>query len=130
MGTTHTDVLAVGVPVGALQTGLSVPTPLSTPLVGSGQRAQPDFLINPRARGRITGTVKQKSDPVNLPLSRRVRLYRERDGALMREAWSDAAGVYSFECVEEFEKYTVVAWDYQRLYRAVVADNLQPELMT
>lgn len=130
MGTTHTDVIVAGLPITAVQVGLSTPALLLTQVVGRGHRAQPDFLINPRARGRITGTVKRKSDPLNIPLSRLVRLYRERDGALIREGWSDANGVYSFECVEELEKYTVVAWDYQRLYRAVVADNLQPELMT
>ena len=126
----YLEILCSPVHISAADTDTSMPFPVGVLMCGSGQRAQPDFLINHHARGRITGTVKQKSDPVNLPLSRRVRLYRERDGALMREAWSDAAGVYSFECVEEFEKYTVVAWDYQRLYRAVVADNLQPELMT
>lgn len=130
MGVTHTSIIAAGLPITAVQVGLSTPAILRIAVVGRGMRAQPDYLINPRARGRIVGTVKQKSDPINIPLSRRVRLYRERDGALIREVWSDAGGGYSFECVEELEKYTVVAWDYQRMFRAVVADNIQPELMT
>jgi hypothetical protein len=40
-------------------------------------------------RGRISGTVKDKGTP-NMPVRRRVRLYQDRDGLLVRETWSDA----------------------------------------
>jgi hypothetical protein len=87
-------------------------------------RARPNFNFDPTARGRIVGTVKRKSDPTNVPLKRRVRLYRDRDGMFIREGWSNTAGDYVFEYVEENEAYTVLAHDYQFNYRAVVADNL------
>lgn len=129
MGTVHADILSAFIPAGGVQLNTATPTPTATPLVGVGYRARPDFLLNSRHAGRITGTVKRKGDPANVPLVRRVRLYCERDGALMRETWSDSYGSYSFEGIDETEKYTVIAWDYQHLYRAVVADNLTPELM-
>lgn len=81
-------------------------------------------------QGRILGTVKKDDDPVDLPLRRRVRLFRERDGHLVRETWSNAnSGAYVFENIDETVRYTVLAYDYERNYRAVVADNIQPEPM-
>lgn len=80
--------------------------------------------------GRIQGTVKEDSSPSDLPLRRRVRLFREVDGLIVRETWSDAAtGVYSFDNIDMAGRYFVVAFDYEYNYRAVIADNLQPELM-
>lgn len=87
-------------------------------------RARTNYIFDPAARGRIIGTVKRKSDPSNIPLKRRVRLYRDRDGMLIREGWSTTAGDYVFEYVEEAEAYTVISHDYQHNYRAVAADNL------
>lgn len=87
-------------------------------------RALPNYSFDPAARGRIVGTVKRKSDPTNIPLKRRVRLYRDRDGMFIAETWSTTSGDYVFEYVEEWEAYTVIAHDYQFSYRAVVADNL------
>lgn len=81
-------------------------------------------------RGRIPGTVKRDADPVDLPLRRRVRLHREVDGLLVRETWSDAAtGTFSFEWIDESQRYTVIACDHLREYSAVIADNLAPEIM-
>lgn len=87
-------------------------------------RARSDFNFDPAARGRIVGTVKRKSDPSNIPLKRRVRLYRDRDGMLIRETWSDDSGNYQFDYIEEGEPHTVISHDYQHNYRAVAADNL------
>lgn len=84
----------------------------------------PDFRFSATARGRIAGTVKEKGTPTNTPLARRVRLYRDRDGMLIRESWSNAAGDYVFDNIEEGEAYTVLALDHTHTYRAVVADNL------
>ena len=80
--------------------------------------------------GRVCGTVKRKSDPVNLPVARRVRLLRESDLLLVREQWSDPiTGDYDFRFVDELQRYTVVAQDHTSAYNAVIADQLVPELM-
>ena len=48
----------------------------------------------------------------------------------MREQFSDAVtGVYDFKNIDETASYTVLSYDHLRNYRAVIADNLTPELM-
>lgn len=80
-------------------------------------------------RGRVRGTAKEKGTP-DAPVYRRVRLGRERDGMVIREQWSDpTTGAYDFQYVDELQQYTVVAYDHLRNYRAVIADNLTPEIM-
>ena len=82
-------------------------------------------------QGRIPGTVKKDADPADLPLRRRVRLIREIDGRVIRETWSDAAtGEYLFTGVSEHETYTVISYDHAHEYRAVVADNITPDVMS
>lgn len=79
---------------------------------------------------RIVGTVKEKALPTNIPLRRRVRLHREIDGRLIRETWSDAVtGNYSFENIRGDARYTIISFDYTNNYRAVIADNVAPEIM-
>lgn len=79
-------------------------------------------------KGRIIGTVKIDADPTDTPVGRRVRLVHERSGALVRDTVSDAAsGVYLFDNINIDEKYTVITYDYQNNYRAVIADNITPE---
>lgn len=79
--------------------------------------------------GRISGTVKIKGTP-NYPVSRRVRLVRDRDGVCMREVWSNpVTGAYQFDFVDPVQKYTVLAYDHEHNLRAVIADNLSPELI-
>lgn len=85
---------------------------------------RPNYLFDPKARGRIVGTVKRKDTPANVPLSRRVRLFRDSDGALIRETWSNAQGAYQFDYLEEWEAYTAISYDHTRSFRAVAADNL------
>lgn len=81
--------------------------------------------------GRIFGTVKEKDTPSNIPVHRRVRLYRDFDGQYVAETWSDATtGEYEFANIDMAHRYTVLTYDYEHDYRAVVADNLQPDLMT
>ncbi len=83
-----------------------------------------------KGRGRIAGTVKEKSSPTDKPVQRRVRLYREPDGLLVRTVWSDpVTGAYEFIGIPMDARYTVVSHDYNALYRAVLADNLAPELI-
>ncbi len=80
---------------------------------------------NANGTGTITGTVKQKALPVDIPLSRKVRLMRERDGKIVRETWSDATtGAYTFTGLDLNQAYTAIAWDHVHTYRAVIADNL------
>lgn len=80
--------------------------------------------------GKVVGTVKEKNTPANTPLRRRVRLVREIDGLQIRETWSDAAtGTYEFLQIDERHKYSVISYDHLGNYRAVIADNLTPELM-
>lgn len=84
-----------------------------------------------KGRGRIAGTVKEKASPSDKPVARRVRLYREPDGLLVRTTWSHpVTGAYEFYGIPADAKYTVVSHDYLGLYRAVLADNLAPELIT
>lgn len=80
-------------------------------------------------QGRIAGTIEEKATP-NRPLRRRVRLHRDLDGLLVREAWSDAAtGAYEFAGIDPAYRYTAIAYDYAHNHRAVVADNLTPEVL-
>jgi hypothetical protein len=84
-----------------------------------------DHLGNQGAFGTITGTVKVSDTPSNDPVHRRVRLYRDRDGVMVAETWSDATtGAYTFNEVDSAFKYTVIAYDYEHNYRAVAADNI------
>lgn len=75
--------------------------------------------------GRVRGTVKEKHTPANVPVFRRVRLIRERDGYVLREQWSDpATGAYDFQWVNENYRYTVLSYDHTENYQATANDNL------
>lgn len=80
-------------------------------------------------RGQIVGTVREKSTPTNVPLRRKVRLFHELSGRFIRETWSDDAGNYAFTGIDPTQRYTVVSYDYLQNYRAVIADNILPEVM-
>jgi hypothetical protein len=79
--------------------------------------------------GVIHGTVELFNQAGNLPLPRRVRLHRSRDGLLVRETWSNAQGQYRFEGISQRYTYDVIAWDHEGLQRSVVANDLTPEVM-
>ena len=79
--------------------------------------------------GVIAGTVKEKGIP-DQPLERRVQLFSENTRLLVAETWSDANGDYRFEVIDPTQRYTVVSYDHKHLYRAVIADNLEPQLMS
>lgn len=99
-------------------------TPLPTVSLREIGKGRYDYIVSPNARGRVKGTTKDKGTP-NVPVSERVRLYRERDGLLIRETWSTpGTGAYSFDYVDETETYTVISYDHGKAFRAVVADNL------
>ena len=82
--------------------------------------------VNYGGGGRVVGTVERVG---NVLLVRRVRLFRDRDGVCVGETWSNAAGAYAFTDIDPAERYSVVAYDHEHNYRAVIADNLTPELM-
>lgn len=81
--------------------------------------------------GQITGTVKEKGRPdqPHSPLVRRVQLISENARVLVAETWSDATGAYRFLSVDPAQRYTVLSYDHPHMYRAVIADNLRPEMM-
>jgi len=89
------------------------------------------FVVLGQGRGRIQYTVKDKiTPPPNAPVRERVRLYRQKDGVLVGETWSDATtGVYTFDNIDETQLHYVIAFDKEGAYRAVVADRLLPDLM-
>jgi hypothetical protein len=79
--------------------------------------------------GSISGTVKVDGSP-DQPVSKRTQLIAEHDGQVIREQWSDPhTGAYLFENVDQKAVYTVVAFDDDGVFQAVIADNLTPEAM-
>lgn len=108
---------------------------LSSPILSSGSpiflsdglHSYRDFEFG--GFGRVAGTVKKDATP-DIPLRRRVRLHREQDGLLIREVWSHpTTGAYSFDYIDATKQYTVITYDYEHGYRAVIADNITPEAM-
>lgn len=80
--------------------------------------------------GRIVGTTKEKALPSNTPLRRHVFCMDMLTGTIVGDLWSDAAtGAYVFNDLDLTRRYTVYSYDHTNAYRAVIADNLQPELM-
>lgn len=73
----------------------------------------------------VSGTVTKYNLPTTLPLRRRVRLLQQLTGSVIRETWSDNGGNYVFDFVAN-APYTIVVYDHEKVYRAVVADNVTP----
>jgi hypothetical protein len=78
--------------------------------------------------GFIAGTTKENGTPDH-PKVARVQLISENTSIMVAETWSDASGNYSFENLDRNQRYTVIGYDREHLYRAVIADNLTPEPM-
>ncbi len=111
--------------VGIVPSALTVPMPFRMRIDPVAQ-TRGDYLTGVLGRGigRVKGTTKDKGTP-NVPVSERVRLYREQDGLLIREMWSaPGTGAYSFDYVDEYQTYTVISYDHDKNFRAVVADGL------
>lgn len=86
--------------------------------------------VNYGGRGLISGTVKLKASPANVPLHCRVWLVRERDAMVIRETWSDATtGAYAFPYIDETQRYSVLSYDHTGDKRAVIANNLTAEVI-
>lgn len=80
----------------------------------------------------IYGTTALDGTPLDTPVRRRVQLYNQRDGRLIRETWSDpTTGAYRFDGVlcGDGTRYFVATFDDAGDKRAVIADNLTPEAM-
>ena len=102
---------------------------MSPPSVNGGLNSKIACDIEFGGRGTIYGTVERDHTPSNVPLRRRVRLHRSRDGMLVRETWSKADGSYEFTEISGLYEYDVIAWDHEMQFRSVVANNLVPEVM-
>jgi hypothetical protein len=80
--------------------------------------------------GQIIGTVKIDDTPTDIPLARKVRLFRDRDAACVGETWSDAAGNYAFQNIDPAERYTALAYAFATdQFESVCASGLTPEAM-
>lgn len=101
---------------------------VSTPLyLGVASGAVKDYTTGVLGQGigRVRGTVKEKGTASNVPVFRKVRLIRERDGLTVREQWSDKiTGAYDFTFIDELQTWTVISYDHEHDFRAVIADNL------
>lgn len=111
---------------------VAVPTAGAAPVFSV--RLLPPLTLGPNTitggSGQIPGNVYRDSDPTDVPLRRRVYLHRQRGGLMVQEQWSDATtGAYLFTDIDPTETYYVVAFDYTHDYRAVIADNLTPEVL-
>jgi len=110
-------------------------TPVKLPIVTTPKWILRDDIkcaadMQDGGNGKITGTTKVKGSP-DAPVSRRVRLMREKDNICIREAWSDpTTGAYQFLNINPAVVYTVITYDHTKNYRAVIADGLVPEIMT
>lgn len=110
------------------------PTMLGEDVAGFTQAfsaAKPSQLdIYDAGRGRITGTVKERAYPADIPVKRRVALLSMPGSRAIRETWSDSVtGEYEFAEIAMDRTYTVVSYDHTGTYMGEVADNVQPTLM-
>lgn len=79
--------------------------------------------------GRVAGTVHERPDGAlpgeEVPVRRRVRLVDEKSGLLVAETWSEAvSGAFCFPRVAMERRYTVLSYDHDNVFRAVVADRV------
>ena len=74
--------------------------------------------------GRVRGFTLDYVNPVNKPYPCRVRLVRDLDGMVIREAWSGADGGYDFQHIDESQSYSVIAYYLAHGKRAVISDGL------
>lgn len=94
-----------------------------------------DYTFRPgRIRGqpglagnfKITGTVKSKSDPVNLPLKRQVRLHDHLTGVCWLQTWANPdTGYFEFTHIAN-QQYYVVVHDYAKIYNGLIRTDVWP----
>lgn len=103
--------------------------PPAVNIVGAAMLAANYLDMEHGGAHRVVGTVKEKATPANVPVVRRVRLCRMRDGVFIRETWSAPDGSYVFDSIDGAETYYVVSFDHTGNFNAAVADRLVPEPM-
>lgn len=115
-------------------TGLIPYAPSPPPAYRAGTRVQGGLLpsgtdVEDGGKFKVVGTTKITGTPAS-PVRVRVSLHDQLSGRLIRSQWSDPlTGVYSFTKIRNGSFY-VVAFDHLKNYRAVIADQLVPEVMT
>lgn len=85
------------------------------------------LLAHATGLGYIADVVEKQeaSDPAPSPVSRRVVLLVEPTLQQVAETWSDpTTGAYRFDGLSMSARFTVVAYDHLRNWRAVIADGL------
>ena len=97
--------------------------PPTTALHAMPQRVDAEFA----GVGFLYGTVREEKG--RSMLQRRVRLFRSRDGLLVRETWSAADGSYRFDDISDRYEYDIEAWDHEKNYFTTVANNQLPEVV-
>lgn len=117
-----------------LRTSAAHPTLIGEEVIGLTQSAistpTSPIDIYDAGRGRITGTVKERAYPADIPVKRRVALLSMPGSRAIRETWSDSVtGEYEFAEIAMDRTYTVVSYDHTGTYMGEVADNVQPTLM-
>jgi hypothetical protein len=71
------------------------------------------------------GSTKNKDTPTDLPVRRRVRLFDQQSGRLLRELWSNAeTGAYQFKFVRG-GTFFVIAFDHTLTYGAEAESDIQ-----
>lgn len=100
-------------------------SPVEIPVYGYGVDRLRDVEFS--GHGFVYGVVKDHE--TQWLLQRRVRLFRSRDGYLVRETWSGPDGSYRFEGINERYEYDIEAWDHEKNYYSAVANNQIPEVV-
>ena len=73
---------------------------------------------------------QEESDPAPSPVSRRVVLLVEPTLQQVAETWSDpVTGAYRFDGLSMSARFTVVAYDHLRNWRAVIANGLAAKVV-
>ncbi len=115
----------VGFPV-AIPTAANANLPYGAPKLLPLHQGRPDYLTGVLGSGigRVRGFTLDYVNPLNKPYRSHVRLIRESDGMVVRDAWSGADGGYDFQWIDEQQSYTVVAYYVAHGKRAVITDGL------
>lgn len=75
---------------------------------------------------QITGTVKTSADPINVPVSRQVRLHDHVNGQCCLQTWADPdTGYFEFTHIAD-RKYYVVVHDYTLTYNGLIRTDVRP----
>ncbi len=83
-----------------------------------------------RGNGQLEGTVAIKSADVDIPGSRRLVLIDETTNSVVATQWSNPiTGYYIFTRLSLIKTFTILAYDNDHVYGAVVAENLTPDVM-